>query len=109
MPWDNDSPRHARLPKDWHARRARTERIAGKRCQRVEGGQRCTWTSPPKGSGQPGGHADHIDRTKGDEQSNLEWLCPTHHKIKTSAEGHAAAAAARSDALHPVERHPGLS
>jgi 5-methylcytosine-specific restriction protein A len=108
--WDRRSRRRAELPKDWHARRARTKRLAGGRCQHVDaGGQRCTWTSPPRGSGQPDGHADHINRALGDEQSNLQWLCPAHHNEKSASEGHEAMRAIRALASHPRERHPGLA
>ena len=108
MPWDT-STRRTSLPKDWHARRARTKRQADGRCQHTEpDGTRCTWTSPQRGSGQPDGHADHINREAGDEQTNLQWLCPDHHNAKSSTEGHAAMREQRTAGRHPAERHPGL-
>lgn len=108
MPWANDSARRATLPRDWHARRARTKRLAGGRCQHVDDqDQRCTWRSPVARSGQPDGHADHIVPGTDDSQQNLRWLCPPHHAAKSSGEGHDAMRALRAKAYHPRERHPG--
>jgi 5-methylcytosine-specific restriction protein A len=107
MPWST-SDRRTRLPKDWHAQRAATYRQAGGRCQHTNpDGTRCLWTGPLNGRpGQPGGHADHIRPS--DDTSPLQWLCPTHHGAKSSAEGHAAMRAQRAKLHHPTERHPGL-
>jgi hypothetical protein len=103
MPWST-STRRTRLPKDWHARRAACYRNAGGRCQWTTNGQRCTWTGPLNGTKQqPGGHADHIDRAQG-EHGPLQWLCPTHHNRKSSAEGHAA----RPARQRTTPPHPGL-
>lgn len=108
MPWST-SDRRARLPKDWHAQRARTYRAAAGRCQHTNpDGQRCTWTGPLNGRpSQPGGHCDHINRDQGNT-SELAWLCPTHHLAKSSAEGHDAMRTQRDKLRHPAEQHPGL-
>lgn len=109
MPWST-SDRGARLPTDWHARRARAYREAGGRCQWITEGVRCTWVGPlHKTATQAAGHCDHIDRAAGDSPANLRWLCPTHHLEKSSGEGHAAMRLQRAKAFHPRERHPGLT
>lgn len=100
MPWST-STRAARLPRDWHARRAHTWRAAGGQCQWLTDGQRCTWRGRLNGDG---GQADHINRLGGDDQANLQWLCRHHHNTKTRAE----AQAAKPSRHRPAERHPGL-
>lgn len=106
MPWST-SDRAIRLPKDWHARRARTYRIAGGRCQHTDNGQRCTTHAPlHKRGNQPAGHADHITAGAGDQTDNLQWLCPPHHLAKSSNEGHQAMATQRTKAKHPIQQHP---
>jgi len=94
MGWET-STRRARLPKDWHRRRAIAKRNAGGQCQWVEQGQRCPAT---------GTDCDHIQRGAGDDQANLQWLCRPHHNVKTKAE----AQAAKLDPRRPVGKHPGL-
>lgn len=94
MPWST-SNRHARLPKDWHRRRAIARRNAGGRCQWTEDGQRC----PALGT-----DCDHVDRHGTDDLTNLQWLCSAHHKAKTSAE----AAVARLSPIRKPAHHPGL-
>jgi 5-methylcytosine-specific restriction protein A len=109
MPWTT-SDRASRLPKDWHARRAACYRRAGGRCQWLTNGQRCTTVTPLHRQGHhQAGHADHIDRTLGDDPTNLQWLCPPHHLAKSSAEGNQARRTQRTDEHHPRERHPGLA
>lgn len=100
MPWST-SNRRATLPKDWHQQRARTWRAAGGRCQQVTNGARCPWTGRLNGDG---GQADHVH---GPDHPELQWLCPTHHAVKSSGEGHDAMRAQRAKLHHPVERHPG--
>jgi 5-methylcytosine-specific restriction protein A len=94
MPWST-SNRHARLPKDWHRRRAIAKRNAGGQCQWIEDGRRCT---------AAGTDCDHIDRRGTDDLTNLQWLCSAHHKTKTRAE----AQAARPSSLRAAAKHPGL-
>lgn len=89
------SDRRARLPKDWHKRRAIARRSAGGQCQWVEDGRRCL---------MPGADCDHIDRHGSDDQANLQWLCRPHHNIKTAAE----AASSRLSPRRAQAKHPGL-
>lgn len=104
--WVNGD-RRSRLPADWHKRRAACYRDAGGRCQAIEEdtGQRCTATPPLHGTkANPGGHADHEDRTLG-EDGPLKWKCARHHGIKSSREGTAALPRER----RPERQHPGLA
>jgi 5-methylcytosine-specific restriction protein A len=94
MTWAS-SDRRARLPKDWHRRRAVAKRNAGGRCQWITAGHRCT---------SAGTDCDHIDRRGGDEPANLQWLCRPHHNAKTQVE----ASAARLPTRRPAPKHPGL-
>lgn len=106
MPWTT-SDRAKRLPPDWHARRARTYRAACGRCQIIDNGRRCnTYVPLHKRGDQPAGHADHITPGAGDQQDNLQWVCPPHHGRKSSGEGHQAMAAQHAKTKHPTERHP---
>lgn len=108
MPWST-SDRREQLPSDWHARRARTYRVAGGRCEWVTDGHRCAYTGPlNKTAGRPGMHVDHKDRTKGHEQANLQLLCPPHHLAKSSTEGQYAMRQLRGSAYHRIEKHPGF-
>jgi len=95
--WAN-STRRARLPPDWHKRRARAKRNAAGQCQAITDGQRCT---------EPGTDCDHIDRHGGDDQTNLQWLCRHHHNAKTARES-AAARALSPKSQRPPQKHPGL-
>jgi len=107
MAWSS-SDRRQRLPVDWHKRRARAWRNAAGQCQAIVDGERCQWTGRLNGDG---GQCDHRDRLGGDEQENLSWLCPPHHKLKTAAESQAARAtnaASRPTERRVAEQHPGL-
>lgn len=96
MPWTSDavSPRKARLPDDWHARRHATLRRAGWQCQHVDNGIRCTNVAT---------HCDHIERGDDHDLANLQALCAPHHHHKTALEG----AAARRRRTRPPVPHPG--
>lgn len=101
MPWST-STRATRLPRDWHAQRARCYRDANGRCTN------CGTPAPlHRTPTQPAGHADHVDRLLGDT-SPLAWLCQPCHLTKSSVEGQQAMRDRRVTALHPREQHPGL-
>lgn len=87
--------RRARLPKDWHKRRAIAKREAGGQCQWIEDSTRCV---------SVGTDCDHIDRHGSDELSNLQLLCSYHHNIKTQRE----ALESRLPSKRQAARHPGL-
>ena len=103
------SNRGERLPPDWHKRRARCYRAARGRCANPDRRPDCAGYAPlnRQADGTAGGHADHIDRTLG-EDGPLQWLCPGCHNAKSSAEGHHAAAANRAKTQHPRLTHPAL-
>lgn len=94
MGWQS-SDRRARLPKDWHRRRAIAKRNAGGQCQWVEAGRRCV---------AAGTDCDHINRLGGDDPSNLQWLCRPHHNAKTARES----TAAKLNPRRAPVKHPGL-
>jgi 5-methylcytosine-specific restriction protein A len=99
--WSGSS-RRVRLPREWHAQRARVLRDHGRICH-VCGG--------------PGADAvDHV--VQGDDHSDAN-LRPIHHHVppychraKSSREGGQAEGRARAARLaarkRPQERHPGL-
>lgn len=101
MAWEG-STRRARLPRDWHARRARIMRIHGRVCHICGGPDADT--------------VDHVRRGDDHSDDNLRPVhdrVPPHcHRRKSSSEGGAAAgAAARARAasrFRPKEAHPGL-
>jgi 5-methylcytosine-specific restriction protein A len=101
--WEH-STRRQRLPADWHKRRTACYRNAQGRCEQATDGQRCTTVTPlHRTDGVEAGHADHIDREGDDTQ--LQWLCPAHHRAKTTLEGAAALPRER----RVPEPHPGLA
>lgn len=97
-----DSDRRVRLPREWHAQRARVLRDGGRICH-VCGG--------------PG--ADGVDHVRpGDDHSEAN-LAPIHHNVapfchreKSSREGGAAAGRMRRAMVakrsRPQEQHPGI-
>lgn len=103
MPNWEGSTRKARLPKDWHLRRAAVKRRAGGRCEKVTNGARCT---------NRGRDCDHIKAGDDHAISNLQWLCPAHHSVKSSREGGQAAGVQRrvraASRFRKPEPHPGL-
>lgn len=92
------------LPKDWYRIRARILRRDDHKCQHVlNTGSIC---------GEPATHVDHIKPASqggGDDEANLQALCPYCHGVKTGAEGAAAAARVpRPSRYRGTERHPGI-
>jgi 5-methylcytosine-specific restriction endonuclease McrA len=65
------------LTRDWKSMRLKVKERANGRCQ-------------AKGCTKPGFYADHIiERRDGGavfDMANLQWLCPSHHQVKTNAE-----------------------
>lgn len=98
MAWAKDSPRRAQLPPDWARRVKACKDAAGGRCEQIlPSGKRC----PRRGT-----DADH----KSDplDHDDLQWLCPTHHSRKTSAEAREGRMKNKARAKRPAEtRHPG--
>lgn len=106
--WAN-STRARRLPSNWAKLRQQAKRRAHGKCQWTKtDGTRCqSW----------GSECDHITPNDDHTIDNLQWLCTTHHRIKTQAEAQAAQTQARANRgtappanprLRPTERHPGL-
>lgn len=98
--WDT-SDRKSRLPDDWEQIRKVVLTRCGNRCQhREESGARCY---------QPATDVDHIERGDelGENYSNLQGLCTTHHAIKSSQEGHERRAELRALLKRPEEQNPG--
>lgn len=98
------SDRRARLPDDWEDRRAAVKARAGGRCEYIifprRGGYfRC---------GAEGADADHIDRGDDHSLGNLRWICPPHHRHKSSSEGNAAKAAIKARGRRELPQHPGF-
>lgn len=99
MAWEG-SDRAARLPKDWHKRRARAKREAGGLCQAAVHALGCSGI---------GSECDHIIRPDvfpGDDPdvaSNLQWLSKPCHRAKTNRER-----SIRPSQRRPAEAHPGL-
>lgn len=77
MAWET-SDRKSRLPGNWLALRKEVFRVKGRRCYIVEDGHRC---------GAEAGEVDHVVPSGPDDISNLEPICSTHHKSKSSSEG----------------------
>ena len=96
MGWEG-SDRRAQLPPDWARRVAATKERAGGQCEAILpiSGKRC----PRRGT-----DCDH----KGDplDHDDLQWLCPTHHKQKTSREAYQARQP-KGSRTRRAERHPG--
>lgn len=100
MPWETAGK--ARLPKDWHQRRARVLRRDGHRCQypRHSGGV----------CGQPANTCDHVvPFVEGgtDDESNLRALCEDHHYRKTAQEAARGRERQRAPRRRGEEPHPG--
>ncbi len=89
------STRSARLPRDWHKRRAYVLARDGYRCTAAEHVPECSGTATD---------VDHVDRHGGDEYANLRALSAPCHKAKTQREAYAARVFDR----RAPERHPGL-
>lgn len=101
MAWEG-STRKARLPKEWHAQRARILRVHGRICHLCGG---------------PG--ADTVDHVRAGDDHSDENLRPVHdrvaphcHRRKSSSEGGQAAATARkaraASRFRAPEQHPGV-
>jgi 5-methylcytosine-specific restriction protein A len=92
------STRKARLPREWHARRARVLRDHGGICH-LCGGPGAT-------------EVDHVTAGDNHDETNLRPAHKACHARKSSAEGGKAAGHARkaraAARLRPPERHPGL-
>jgi len=56
--------------------------------------------------GKPANQVDHIRDPHDHSDANLQALCETHHRRKSSAEGNAAHRP-RPSRLRPPEPHPG--
>jgi 5-methylcytosine-specific restriction enzyme A len=97
MPWTT-SARRQELPKNWPAIRRRILRRDGYQCRHLEQGTRCAETATD---------VDHITRGAGDHDTNLQSLCPDHHRAKTLHEAQTARRAMLAKAHHPTEPHPG--
>jgi 5-methylcytosine-specific restriction enzyme A len=97
--WDAANPRRLRLPRDWHARRARVLRRDGRICHVCK---------------LPG--ADQVDHVKPGDAHDEANLAAIHkhpcHARKSAREGGTASAGARSARAaarkRPPEAHPGL-
>lgn len=97
--WDAANPRRLRLPRDWHARRARVLRRHGYICHVCH---------------LPG--ADQVDHVKAGDAHDEANLAPIHknpcHARKSASEGGAASAGARraraTARKREPEKHPGL-
>lgn len=98
MAWAT-SDRHARLPHDWPAIRARVRKRAGGQCEWVlDNGQRCP---------TPGTDCDHVIPNDDHSMGNLQWLCHPHHKIKTAQDNARAQAQRLALRTRPTQPHPG--
>ncbi|MEO3976319.1 HNH endonuclease signature motif containing protein [Streptomyces sp. CAU 1734] len=96
--WEG-SNRRAELPPNWYSE-IRPEVLRRDR-------RRCQWPQPA--GGICGAHANQVDHIgDGDDHrpANLQALCETCHRRKTSAQGNTARWAER--ARRPPERHPGF-
>ncbi len=99
MAWDG-SDRRQRLPRDWTRIRRRIIRRDGGVCAaRYSDGLRCEL---------PGTDVDHIVPGDDHRDSNLQLLCPWHHKHKSANEGGRAAARTRVQTRRPTATHPAL-
>lgn len=90
--------RRDRLPVNWYRLRGHVKKRSGGQCEAsLADGRRCI---------EPGTDCDHIVAGDNHDPSNLQWLCKTHHKIKTSEEANAAQVGKRGTSKHPGEAHP---
>lgn len=102
------SDRRARLPKEWHAMRARTRRRATETDPLKMPGGRCEHVSPETGRCLTvGSQCDHINRGDDHGEHNRQWLCVRHHAEKTQREAQEARAAKAARGKRTPERHPG--
>lgn len=56
-------------------------------------------------------HLDHVENIKGGgthSNTNVQWLCPPHHKPKIQREAARARRKIRAMAKFPEEKHPGM-
>jgi 5-methylcytosine-specific restriction enzyme A len=88
------SNRRARLPDDWHQRRATV----------IERDPTCRLRIVCHGA--PSTEADHIQAGDDHRLTNLQGVCLPCHARKSSGEGHAARY--RNPRRRPTEQHPGL-
>lgn len=99
------SQRRAELPPDWHITQPRILRRDHHACQhvRADTGRKC---------GARARDVDHIvphHLGGGDEDANLQALCPHHHSKKSGQEGGIASGKARAKkAAGSKPLHPGL-
>ena len=102
MAWST-SNRRARLPSNWEALRKQVLERDHYRCQWIVNGKRCL---------APATEVDHRKAMMDDNRPEaLRSLCTTHHRRKSSQEGHEAKAAKKAE-IHSKfrrreERHPG--
>ena len=95
MAWEG-SNRRAQLPPDWARRRQACLDAAGGRCEQLlPSGRRCP---------RPATDADH--KNDPNDHDDLQALCSTHHKRKTSQEAREGKARKGSWTREP-EAHPG--
>ncbi|WP_431781715.1 HNH endonuclease [Streptomyces chumphonensis] len=102
MPWSS-SNRRVQLPSNWGGTVARIRRRDGGQCvaRLYPDGQRCPETQ--------GLEVDHIGDPHDHSDSNLQLLCPWHHKRKTAQESATARRRRpRPRRARPRESHPGL-
>jgi hypothetical protein len=92
--WDPVSKRRQELPPDWPAIHNEVMTDAGGVCEMP-------------GCSNPATDVDHKRRGNDHRRSNLQALCATHHKRKTSAEGNARKRELRALRKRPQGRHPG--
>jgi 5-methylcytosine-specific restriction protein A len=96
----SSSDRRAELPDDWSSRVRATRRRARGQCE---------WRLPSKARcPRPGTDCDHKGKPDDHRLSNLQWLCPTHHKVKTAGEAAAARAALKPRPSSRPDPHPGI-
>lgn len=97
MTWDG-SDRKARLPREWHRIRRRVLIRDSYQCQHRDNGVKC---------GATANQVDHIVPGDDHSEANLQALCVTHHRAKSSREGVEARAKIPRRA-RPTENHPGF-
>ncbi|WP_075926470.1 HNH endonuclease [Nocardiopsis sp. CNR-923] len=100
MPGWQNSTRRATLPPDWD--RAIRPRILNR------DNHRCHWRVGDGICGRPATDVDHIDGRDDHRDENLQSLCRTHHRRKSSGEGGRARWAKRPSRYRPKPPHPGL-
>lgn len=102
MPGWKGSNRRSRLPTDWEQIRRDILDRDGSQCQHVryDTGHKCLL---------PAHDVDHIINNDDDSYTNLQALCPWHHKQKSGREGGTASGKARrARAQQAKPLHPGL-